>query len=145
MEEVTGDIWKVEGDWIVIPTNGFVKTNGECVMGRGLAYQAKSKFTQLPLELGSHIKMMGNKVGVFSQYRLLSFPVKHNWWEQADLSLIEESCSYLAWTACFLRASVVLVPRVGCGNGQLDWKDVRPVLNKYLGPSFVLVTHPGDE
>lgn len=59
MKEVKGDIWKVAAenhDWIVIPTNGFVKVNGKAVMGRGLAYQAMEKYPELPAELGGRIK-----------------------------------------------------------------------------------------
>ena len=39
MKEVKGDIWNFynKGYWIVIPTNGTVKRNGEAVMGRGVA------------------------------------------------------------------------------------------------------------
>ena len=50
MKEITGDIWDYhkQGHWIVITTNGTVKSNGEAVMGRGIALQARAKFIQHP-------------------------------------------------------------------------------------------------
>jgi len=45
MEIIKGDIWNLHKvGWIIIPTNGFVKKNGENVMGRGLAKQVKDKY-----------------------------------------------------------------------------------------------------
>ena len=35
-------------------------------------------------------------------------------------------------------------PRVGCGNGALDWKDVRPILRRYLDDRFILVSLPSE-
>jgi len=96
MRTLSGDIW----DWygkstIVISTNGFVKNNGECVMGRGVAFQAKNRFPPLPRLLGRHIGLHGNGVFLFLQYDLITFPVKHNWWEKADPILIERSAKQL--------------------------------------------------
>lgn len=57
MKEVTGNIWDYheKGYWIVITTNGTVKANGEAVMGRGVALQAKRKYQGLPWRLGQEI------------------------------------------------------------------------------------------
>ena len=148
MQEVTGNIWKLEGDWIVIPTNGFVKTNGECVMGRGLAYQANKKYSNLSYLLGSLIKVEGNHVHLFKYFHLITFPVKHNWWEDADLDLIDLSCQNLLELANdeLLTKTRILVPRVGCGNGKLLWSVVKPILEKYFTDDrFIVVSMPGDE
>jgi hypothetical protein len=34
----------------------------------------------------------------------------------------------------------VLVPRPGCGNGQLDWEDVKPILLDHFDDRFIVVT-----
>ena len=85
MKEVIGDIWDYhdQGHWIVITTNGIVKSNGEAVMGKGIALQAKQRYPDLPKELGQSITFCGNTVRVlgrppFSGYRLVSFPTKHH-------------------------------------------------------------------
>ena len=39
MKEVFGDLWEFDGT-IAITTNGYLKRDGTCVMGRGCARQA---------------------------------------------------------------------------------------------------------
>jgi hypothetical protein len=127
--------------WIVIPTNGFVKKNGECVMGKGIALQAKEKFPDLPKELGDRIKEFGNRVFTFWKYHIITFPVKHNWWERADLGLIEDSTKELQEIFKYNLSGIktpVYLPRVGCGNGKLDWTKVKPILEKYLDDRFIV-------
>ncbi len=149
MKEITGDIWDFheKGCWIVITTNGNVKANGEAVMGKGIALQAKTRFPALPLDLGRRIKgcamsygewSEGNNLKVFHQYRIITFPTKHNWWEKADLVLIEESCRQLQ-AACHGNQDTKYLVRPGCGIGGLDWKDVKPILEKYLDDRFIVV------
>ena len=94
MKEVFGDLWKFDGI-IAITTNGFVKRERTCVMGRGCARQAAVRFPELPRKLASRISAEGNYVFYFSEYRLITFPVKHNWWEAADLDLIQRSAREL--------------------------------------------------
>jgi hypothetical protein len=135
MKEIKGDIWieakKVDG-LVVVPTNGFVKKNGECVMGRGLAQQIKEKYPDFPKTLGSFIQTLGNHVYAFIEpYHVITFPVKHNWWERADLKLIEQSCDEIG----LLERKdfpTIFLPHVGCGNGGLSWIDVKPLVVKYL-------------
>lgn len=144
MKEIVGNLWDYhkQGCWVVITTNGTVKTNGEAVMGRGIALQAKERFPGLSYDLGQEILKLGNILHYWGQEGLLFFPVKHNWWEKADISLIERSAEQLR---DFFDATIkdypvpVCLVRPGCGNGQLDWKDVRPVLEKYLDDRFVIV------
>ncbi len=94
MKEVFGDLWEFDG-LIAITTNGFVKRDRTCVMGRGCAKQAAIKFQGLPRKLGTKISAEGNHVFYFPEHRLITFPVKHTWWEAADLGLIERSAREL--------------------------------------------------
>jgi hypothetical protein len=145
MREIKGNIWDyhdIHGPWIVIPTNGYVKKNGECVMGRGLAFDAKVRFEKLPFELGERIREYGNVVFTFWDYHIITFPVKHNWWEKADLKLIEESAKELKEIMRYNFSQIqvpIYVPWVGCGNGGLDKKDVRPILEMYLNSNFIVI------
>lgn len=125
MIEVTGNLWTYPADWRVITTNGFVKKNGECVMGRGCAKEARDKFPGFAKQLGHAIQTHGNRLWVWPEHMLITFPVKHNWFEKADPLLIIESTKLLKdWVG----SRSVLMPRPGCGNGQLRWEDVRPLL-----------------
>ena len=143
MREVAGNIWDyhAKGHWIVITTNGTVRKDGACVMSRGVAKQAAQKFPKLPYELGTAIKEMGNVVHHWGQQGLILFPVKHNWWEKADLVLIEQSVQQLVdlFEQMTDYPTPIYLVRPGCGNGGLDWSVVKPVLEKYLDDRFVVV------
>jgi len=131
------DYWK-KGYWIVIPTNGTIKKNGECVMGRGLALQAKNLYKGLPKMLGSDIKKFGNFPHCYKEYHIITFPVKYNYWEKADLKLIELSANLINKLTS-LSDDKIALPKVGCGNGKLNWKEVEPILDKYLDERFIVV------
>lgn len=144
MREIKGDIWNYykKGHWIVITTNGTVKTDGSAVMGRGIALQAKQRCPELSRKIGSWISDYGNRAGIFQEEKVVTFPVKHNWWERATLGLIEKSCVQLKRIFGFASgrsSEVVYMVRPGCGNGQLDWKDVKSILEKYLDDRFIVV------
>jgi hypothetical protein len=136
MRENSGNLWTHKADWRVITTNGFVKKNGEAVMGAGVAKQARSRFPDLPTRLGNFIKTSGNHVGIFEDIGILTMPVKHNWWESADLRLIERSCLELA---SLPYSGTIAVPKPGCGNGKLLWKDVKEVIQPLLDDRFVVL------
>ena len=144
MKEIQGNIWDYhdKAKWIVITTNGSVRKNGEAVMGRGVALQAKQRYPDLPKLLGEMIKKEGNRVHYEWHRGLIFFPTKHNWWEKSDLELIEESTQRLVklFDSQVLGCppSIYMV-RPGCHNGKLDWGDVKPILEKYLDDRFTVV------
>lgn len=143
MIETKGDIWEYHHrqQWVAITTNGFVKSNGHAVMGRGTARQAMEKFPLLPAFLGARIKTSGNHVHCLSRFRLFAFPVKHHWAQDADLELIRRSTKELAQVVTELGVLKVFMPRPGCGNGRLDWNKVRPILFKHFDDRFVIVKY----
>jgi len=142
MKEIKGNIWDFykKGYFIVIPTNGTVKSNGKAVMGKGLALEANQRFYGVDKELGKHISISGNVPLFLFNLRLITFPVKHNWWEKADIKLIEESAKLIAeQSKKFIPDENIYIPCVGCGNGRLDWKNVKPILEKYLNEKFIVI------
>ncbi len=142
MKEVFGELWE-SGGIIAITTNGFVKREGTCVMGRGCARQAAARFPELPRKLASRISAEGNHVFYFPEYRLITFPVKHNWWEAADLGLIDRSARELLKSIEVKKIKeAVYLPRPGCGNGRLNWEDVKKILSPILkSDQFHIVTY----
>lgn len=144
MIEVRGNLWTFPAQARIITTNGFIKKNGECVMGRGCAQEAKTKWPDLPLMLGQAIQGNGNEAFWFpipSEHEpLITFPVKHKWFEKADLDLIRKSATKIAGMTALKRLKVIVLPRPGCGNGQLLWEDVKPVLEPILDDRFHVIT-----
>ena len=144
MREVTGDIWDFheKGHWIVITTNGDVRANGEAVMGKGIALQAKQRYPGLAYNLGQEILETGNCLHHWGEKALLFFPTKHSWREDSDLDLIEKSTKELVdffdKVISGYPTPIYLV-RPGCSSGGLNWKDVKPILYKYLDDRFVVV------
>jgi len=146
MIEIKGNLWNQPGKIVVITTNGTVRKDKEAVMGKGCALEAKSKYLDLSKLLGNNIIYKGNHVypfyeNVIGHPEIITFPVKHNWWEKADLKLIEQSCKELVELNKVISKGLesgesfyheYVIPRPGCGNGGLDWRDVKPILEKYL-------------
>ena len=146
---IKGNLWTLPAHIVCLTTNGFVKKDGSCVMGRGCAKEAKELWPGLDFYLGRLIIANGNHVQVLRddpQRHVVSFPVKHNWWEEADLDLIEQSCQELQGVVNSyeedynIRRAFVALPRPVCGNGKLEWKDVKPICEKYLDDRFGVVT-----
>ena len=145
MREIKGNLWDYwDHDHIIcITTNGFVKKNGECVMGRGCAAECVKRIPGVAKYLGRMIEHFGNHVQYMTDKPLpivVSFPVKHNWWERADLDLIKRSTNELLdlWNNGLTHKEVI-IPRPGCGNGGRTWEEVKPILS-ILPDEFAVIT-----
>ena len=140
-----GNIWTFKNapkTFICITTNGLVRKDGALVMGRGVAKQAKDLFPHIDYEIGTVVTLHGNHVYDLSEFYahlagLITFPVKHNWWEKADKSLIQESTDALRELALRNPEYTYVLPRPGCGNGGLRWEQVKPIVEAL--PDNVLV------
>ena len=141
MREIKGNLWNYFGKpytVVLITTNGFVKKNGEAVMGRGCAREACKRFPRLAEQLGDWIQKQGN-IPCWLRENLATFPVKHNWWMKADPELIAESAKWLCDLAMnTLPDHTFILPRPGCGNGQLSWLDVKPLID-WLPDNVVVI------
>jgi hypothetical protein len=168
MNEIVGDLftWLPPGkthlkegtDIIrVITTNGTVKKNGEAVMGRGCALEAKTKWPSLPMLLGQAIANRGLSTRLLytahgygggkppvPHTHLISFPVKFHWMEPANLALIQKSMaelvvikhSSLRYNSNVEGGPTIVMPRPGCGNGRLTWDAVKPVLEEGIKEGY---------
>jgi len=159
MKERTGNLFEETGDAICITTNGAIKCNGCGVMGAGVAKEAAIRYPQLPKKLGSNLKQLGNHVNILDfiihptpseckcpKYTyIVAFPVKHMWYDNADLTLIEQSCKELVAMADRIGWQNVSLPRPGCMNGKLEWATVKPICEKYFDDRFTIVDINGDK
>lgn len=168
MKEAFGDMLTIECDALCITTNGFVTSNGNCVMGRGIAKQVATELPQVPALLGKLIKRHGNvtqSILTHNNIVLVAFPVKPvftinqgdnvvrhaqgnyglhetvpGFHAKADLSIIRDSAERLADLASFNGWKNVILPRPGCGAGELTWDKVKPILDEYLDDRFTSYT-----
>ena len=151
MLEEQGDLWEAHdlGYWVVVTTNGDINAKGECVMGRGVALQAKRRFPALPKKIGGMVKLAGSHVAAYVEERVITFPVKYHYYDRADMRLIERSARELAgmkrmWdrdgnTRPRTIKDLVYMVRPGCGNGGLEWSMVKPVIEPFLDDHFIVV------
>jgi hypothetical protein len=109
-------------------------------MGAGVAKEAKEKFKFFSKILGDMIKKNGNNVFMFTGERILTFPTKHNWFENSDVELIKKSAKQLVKYINEFKIPRVYLPRPGCGNGKLKWKDVKPAIEKILDDRILIVS-----
>ncbi len=147
MKEVTGDIWSYPARIRCITTNGDINKAGLAVMGRGVALQATQRWPHIRKTLATYLLADGNKVhnlGAFSvgsgDILIYSFPVKHHWHEKADVSLIVQSAQELVEIVGSYSDPIVL-PKPGCGNGQLDWIMVKPWIEDILDDRFHVIDY----
>ncbi len=149
MKEVFGDLFELaKGSVLVITTNGMIKHTGTAVMGRGCARQAADIWPHFPRILGDAMKVHGNVVMChpavdlvepFLYHAVVTFPVKHNWWEEADIELIRQSAEQLQALVDSEGWNCIYVPKPGCGNGKLNWDSVKPIIAKYFDDRFMIV------
>lgn len=144
MLEVVGNLWTHPADVRVITTNGSVRKDGSCVMGRGCALEAKQKFPPLAKMLGAHLRANGNIPFHYhdeaTQTRLFTLPVKFYWHEKANIALILHSVQSLLDRLMMYPDWTIVIPRPGCGNGGLHWDEVKPVLAPILSDRFHVIT-----
>lgn len=138
------------GEAMCVTTNGVVKADGHAVMGAGIAKQADMCF-HLSARLGTYLKQYGNRAFNLGQYSretlqnpaiftVFSFPTKHHWKEDSDITLIcksaeqlVEMCNKFGITKCYLTPP-------GCGCGNLNYElCVKPWLSEILDDRFVVV------
>ena len=107
------------------------------VMGKGLARAFKERE---PAMFKAYRAMCDQKAlmpGKLWLWRglngwVLNFPTKIHWRNPSRLDWIEQGLSKFVSAYADQGITDVSFPQLGCGNGNLDWDDVRPVMEHYL-------------
>lgn len=108
------------------------------VMGKGLAQAFKEReppmfvaykriCDQQLLEPGKLWLWRGSSSWV------LNFPTKMHWRNPSKLQWIEVGLAKFVSAYEAQGITEISFPKLGCGNGNLDWDEVRPVMESYLG------------
>ena len=145
MNCIKGDIFsysRIKGNAICIPTNGIINSSRDAVMGAGLAKVMKEKYAGCQTVLGVLLEKRGNIVQEFwnDSTVYLAFPTKENWKDNSSLDLIEQSCIQLVDLQEKKQYEKIILPKVGCGFGGLQFEIVEPILDKYFfGEVFLIV------
>lgn len=116
--------------------------NSVGVMGKGIALQFKQAFPKNYDEYRKAAKAGRVRPGrmfvfptgkVTYPHYIINFPTKRHWKGKARLEDIESGLRALVEEIRRLKISSIAVPPLGCGNGGLAWRDVRPLMESALG------------
>ncbi|HPI88467.1 MAG TPA: macro domain-containing protein [Spirochaetota bacterium] len=130
----------VKGNIVDQPTEAIVNTvNCVGVMGRGIALSFKKAFPENYHEYkeacdrGEVVpgKMFVYITGdIFERKYIINFPTKRHWKGESRLEDIKAGLFDLIKTVKEYNIKSITVPPLGCGLGGLDWKVVRPLIEK---------------
>lgn len=147
MQEKQGDLWEYPAAYRCVTTNGEVISRGlnrfELVMGAGVAKDAKFRFPELPFKLGNWVLEYGNRAFICKEEKIITLPTKLDWRKKSIPELIERSLGQVVAIVNKFKVESVALSRPGCGNGGLDWRQIRPMCLRLLDDRFT-VLHKGD-
>lgn len=127
------------------PAQTLVNTvNCAGVMGKGLAHAFKERepdmfkaykriCDQNMLEPGKLWLWRGTGSWV------LNFPTKVHWRNPSRIDWIEQGLQKFVSAYAPQGITEISFPQLGCGNGNLDWAEVRPLMEHYLAPLSIPV------
>lgn len=133
--EHSGNLLESEADAIVNTVN----TVG--VMGKGIALQFKNAFPANFKAYERACKRDEVALGtmfVFDDGRLtpphwiINFPTKGHWRSRSRMSDIAAGLDDLREVVAKFDMRSIALPPLGCGNGGLDWSEVRPLIERKL-------------
>lgn len=155
---LTSTLFLIRGDMFFSTMQTLtISVNCVGVMGKGLASTAKYRFPDLYVKYQDICKSDLLKMGkpylykreasiaqqladeallseqeYYSQTWFLLFPTKNHWKNKANLLEIEKGLQWLLENHKRLKIESLAMPALGCGLGELEWRDVGPLMCKYL-------------
>lgn len=132
------------GNLLTAHTQALVNTvNTKGVMGKGIALQFRDAYDQMyqkyledcnagRVQLGRmHVYDLGAIVDEGPRY-IINFPTKGHWKSKSKLIDIENGLVDLIRVIKELNIKSIALPPLGCGNGGLDWSEVKPRIEQAL-------------
>ena len=107
------------------------------VMGKGLARAFRQRYPDMfrvYAKICERHLLAPGKLMIFceSDHWLLLFPTKEDWRDPSKMEYIESGLKKFADTYAQKGITSIAFPKLGCGNGKLNWDEVRPLMEKYL-------------
>lgn len=132
--EKQGNIFDSTLDALVCPVN----TVG--VMGKGLALQFKEQFPGLERSYRNvcYKTDLFARAGFFvwsadPRHKVVCVPSKRHWRYPSKLEWVDRSLFSLAQNYDSHGIQSMAVPAVGCGEGGLEWQEVRKLIHEHFG------------
>lgn len=134
----------LKGNLLDAPTEALVNTvNTVGVMGKGLALMFKEAFPDNFLAYAAAVKRdevhVGQMFVTFTEGTaldgakwLINFPTKKHWRHPSQLSWVQEGLQDLRRVLSEKGIRSIALPSLGCGNGGLNWAEVRPLIEHEL-------------
>lgn len=128
----------LNGDLFASPARVIVNTvNTDGVMGKGIALEFKKRYTEMFELYKKACDSQSLKIGKLLlwygvDHWVLSFPTKEHWRGNSKIEYIEKGLETFKNKYRYYNISSIAFPKLGCGNGGLDWEDVKPVMEKHL-------------
>lgn len=116
------------------------------VMGKGIASDFKKYYPEMFKEYKKRCDTNQLNIGDLYLYKtsnkwILNFPTKKHWRSPSQVEFIEKGLQKLVYDAQKLQINDIAMPKLGCGNGGLDWENqVKPIVEKYLKKSPINVS-----
>lgn len=107
------------------------------VMGKGLAASFKKKYPEMFLEYKEICQNSNFQPGTSRLWKgpeqwVLNFATKKHWRNPSKIEYIRNGLEEFRSAYEFEGIREIAFPRLGCGNGGLDWNQVRPLMIEYL-------------
>jgi O-acetyl-ADP-ribose deacetylase (regulator of RNase III) len=107
------------------------------IMGKGLALQFRQAFPENfrsyaracragEVHLGQMFVVPNSNL--FGPRYIINFPTKYHWKDRSRLQDIQNGLIDLVKHIQTLNINSIAIPPLGCGNGGLNWDDVRPLI-----------------
>lgn len=109
------------------------------VMGKGIALQFRESYPESAREYADAAKRHEVHVGrvlvtpshaLMGPQWIIHFPTKRHWRRPSRLEWVREGLGDLVRVVQELRIRSIAVPPLGCGNGGLDWTEVRALIDE---------------
>lgn len=104
------------------------------VMGKGIALEFKQRYPAMFEDYAARCARKEVRPGVPYLYtslvppQIVNFPTKDHWKAASRIDDIRCGLEYLAAHCRTWGITSLAIPPLGCGNGQLAWKDVGPLI-----------------
>ncbi|MGL5851229.1 MAG: type II toxin-antitoxin system antitoxin DNA ADP-ribosyl glycohydrolase DarG [Phycicoccus sp.] len=133
-----------EGNLLTEDVDALVNTvNTQGVMGKGVALQFKRAYPEMfrSYEVACRRgEVQPGRLHVWFSHALtgprvvINFPTKRHWRQPSRIEDIDAGLVALVEVIRERDIRSIALPPLGCGNGGLDWRDVRPLIESRLAP-----------